>query len=169
MNPIDLIPAPYRLLALAGAVVALSAASFSGGWAVNGWRLGSEIQGLKTQHAQAVADANKLSLAASETYRRTEQEWGKQRTEAQNALRSEVDKNKRVAGEFAAYSLRQRTAISDFAAGGGPAHDTVAACRADAATLGDVLADALHREEDATAAAETHAASTRALLAAWPR
>jgi hypothetical protein len=42
----------------------IAAASAFGGWTVNGWRLGTEIQALKAKHANAVADA------AAETNRR---------------------------------------------------------------------------------------------------
>lgn len=44
--------------------LAIAAASAFGGWTVNGWRLGTEIQELKAEHSQAVADA------AEETNRR---------------------------------------------------------------------------------------------------
>lgn len=39
--------------------LAIAAASALGGWTVNGWRLGTEIQALEAKHANAVADAAK--------------------------------------------------------------------------------------------------------------
>lgn len=38
-------------------VLAIAAASALGGWIVNGWRLGTEIQALKAKHSQTISDA----------------------------------------------------------------------------------------------------------------
>lgn len=55
MSPLSLIPAPYRAAAVAGLLAACVGLGFAGGWAVNGWRLGTELQADKARHAQAVA------------------------------------------------------------------------------------------------------------------
>lgn len=141
---------------------------FSSGWAINGWRLGNEMQTLKAQHEQAVSKAALEALSASEAYRREEQRLNSKVKESEDALRKTVDDNARIAAGLLADRNRLRKSIANYAAGSDAAADTVAACRRDAATLGDVLGDSLQREEEFAGAAETHGASIRALLAAWP-
>lgn len=46
-------PALIKAAIVAGAVVV----GFGGGWAVNGWRLGTKVESLKAEHLQTVADA----------------------------------------------------------------------------------------------------------------
>lgn len=164
----DLIPIQYRLLAVAGVVAVVAATSGATGWKLNGWRLESQIQTLKTEHAQAVADSEKLATAASETYRREEQRLNSKVKDAENVLSKATASNSRIADGLRADNGRLRRSISDFASGGSPANDTLATCRSDAETLGDVLGDTLQREEVATGAAEANADTARALFNAWP-
>lgn len=142
---------------------------FAAGWMVNGWRLNSDFEQERTIFVQAQRDAEKQARLASENYRRIEQEWQQKLKGAQDALISQYNASADVIRGLTADRDRLRRDIASFAAGpSDTTKDTITACRRDAATLGDVLADALQREEDVTAAAEQHAASTRALLAAWP-
>lgn len=62
--------ANWRTLAAAG----LLAASFAAGWGVNGWRLSSALQALKTSQAQQLAQREAIARRAIETVRRQEAE-----------------------------------------------------------------------------------------------
>jgi hypothetical protein len=57
---VTIIPPQYKLAAEVAGVVALCAAmiggGFAGGWAVNGWRLGTAVATAKTQEARERAD-----------------------------------------------------------------------------------------------------------------
>lgn len=150
--------------------IGAAAAIFAAGWMVNGWRLNSTLERERTTFSRAQRDAEKTANLAEQNYRRQEREWQDKVKGQQDALIALYNASDRALRSLIAERDRLRHDIANFAAGpGDPAQDSIAACRADAATLGDVLADALQREEDATAAAETHAASTRALLESWPR
>lgn len=152
-------------LAIAAVIFTLG---FSSGWAINGWRLGNQLQTLKAEHNQAVAKAALEALTTSEAYRREEKRLVNKVKESEDALRKTIDSNTLIAASLLADRNRLRKSIANYAAGSDAAADTVATCRKEASTLGDVLGDALQREEGFAEAAETHSASTRALLAAWP-
>lgn len=154
---------------LAGRIV-LAAVLMATGWTLNGWRLGSVLEKERTVHAQVQRDAESAARLANENYRRQEADWRQKVEGSQHALIAQYQASAAVILGLTADRDRLRRDIAGFAAGPtDAATDTVTACRRDAATLGDVLADALQREEDVTAAAEQHAASTRGLLDAWPR
>lgn len=162
---------PIILVWLLAGSFALGAASGGGlAWTVQGWRLGAEIKSLEAQHAQAVADANKLALTASENYRREEHRLSKKVKGAENVLKTETVKNAAVAAGLRAERDGLRNEIAAFAAGASGATDDTAAAASDRAQrLGALLADTLQREEDFAGAAEDNAASVRALLTAWPK
>lgn len=63
----NLIPPQYRLLAALVLLAVVAALGFGGGWAVNGWRLGTQVATVKQQHAQAVTDATTATLAQFKT------------------------------------------------------------------------------------------------------
>jgi uncharacterized protein (DUF1501 family) len=153
---------------MAGRIV-IALALVAAGWTLNGWKLGSELEQERTTHAKAQRDSEAAAKLASENYRLKEGEWQQKVKGSQDALIAQYQASSRVILGLTADRDRLRRDIAGFAAGPrDAATDTITSCRRDAATLGDVLADALQREEDVTAAAEQHAASTRALLAAWP-
>ena len=150
--------------------IAMAAAIFGAGWMLNGWRLNADIERERTVFATTQRDAKDAALKESEENRHRERQWQDKVKGQQDALVSLYNATDAAMRGLIADRDRLRNDIGQFAAGaGGAGQDSLAACRADAATLGDVLADALRREEDATAAAETHAASTRSLLNAWPK
>lgn len=151
-------------------LIPASIAIFVMGWMVNGWRLNADMESERTKFAQAQRDAKDKALQASEKFRKQERDWQDKVKGQQDALVSLYSATDRAMRSLIADRDRLRNDINRFAAGPtDTAEDSLASCRADAATIGDVLADALQREEDLTAAAETHAASTRSLLNAWPK
>lgn len=86
-------------LRLAAAGAALLAA-FGAGWAVNGWRVGAEVDRLKSEHAASVATANRSALVLQQ---RLDAERDRQAAElaaidaaGQARLRSAQDENDRL-------------------------------------------------------------------------
>lgn len=63
MSLTDLVPPQYRAVAVCAVLAAVAAVGFAEGWAVNGWRLGTQVATLKQEHAQAVAKAQGEALA----------------------------------------------------------------------------------------------------------
>lgn len=64
MNPLSIIPAGLQVWVRIAVLVALAFACAAVGWIVNGWRLGADLQALKAEHAQTVADAAAKTLTA---------------------------------------------------------------------------------------------------------
>lgn len=79
-----------RGLIVAGAAVALAAGL---GWAVNGWRLGAEIEALKADHSRQVAESQQATAKAQKTQRDIEA--------AREAAKQEVDHVSRLARDRA--------------------------------------------------------------------
>lgn len=153
------------LLARFGLPLAIVAAL--GFAAAAGWqtvRLAA-VRATLAEERQAAADAARI---ASEGNRLEEKRLARIVKEKEDAGRQEIARTNRIAAGLRAERDGLRGDIAEFAAGRRAADDSAAACRRDAATLGELLADALRREEDATRAAETHAGSARTLLGAWP-
>lgn len=169
MNPVSFVTGKLWLY-VGGAVIALLGA----GLIAQTIRLAaseSRESDLKAVASQVRADSEASARDASEKYRKLEQLRNADKEEAQRAL---IESGRRGAQSLAAERARSQRLSRDiaaFAAGASrpAAEDSVAACRADASILGDVLAGTLRTEEDLTAAAEGHADSVRALLKAWPR
>lgn len=57
MNPIDMIPARFRLAVVAGGALALLAGGAAAGWTANGWRLNAEHDRQAAQDAKVAAQA----------------------------------------------------------------------------------------------------------------
>lgn len=169
---LNLIPAPYRLLAAGLAVVvALGAA-----WAFVAHREAVAAAAGRAE-VQGKWDADKLarSTKALETikeYRAEEQRLAaviKSQEDTYAALQT------RHASALAGQRdlLRERgelrDAIAAFAAGGGDtATDTAAAASGRAGTLGELLGDALRAGAACAAGAESASDGVRALMGAWP-
>lgn len=65
MSPMAFIPPSLQVYARAALLLLLVAAGAVTGWTVNGWRLGTDLQALKAEHAQTVADAHVAAAAAT--------------------------------------------------------------------------------------------------------
>ena len=138
---------------------------------VQTWRL-SEAQHDLTR-AQLARSAERLAAANSairtlEAYaeRTAALQATVDQAEATHAktLAALADRDRRLADN----DRRVHDRIATLAAARDAAADTVAACRADAATLGDLLARYRAAGRRAAVAAERHAAEVATLLASWP-
>lgn len=115
---------------------------------------------------------NQVALDVTREFRETERRWIEAVQEGQRAIeQARKDMAAGIARVRAAASadagiLRQRLAAAS--SGGATPSDPGAATSGDAATCGQLLADALHVAGECTAGAESHADTVRALLRAWP-
>lgn len=125
---------------------------------------------------QALAEQQRAAAVAAQRQeaesRARETAWSNAVQEQQRALESERQRSARFAADLRAARLDAdslREPIDTFAAGGGAAVDTIAACRDRAAALGDLLAEALHAGEACAGDGEAESAKLRAVLGSWPR
>ena len=118
--------------------------------------------------AQMQADSNATALAASEAYRRLEQEAAAKVKGAQDALDKERKNATRIAADLRTERERAnglRDQIAAFASGGGPAaEDSISACRDRSNKLGDLLERSVRVQESLASGAESEASNVRALL-----
>lgn len=149
---------PYKTLAAVVAAIGLLVGAYLYGRAdgADSVRAKWDAQRIETAqaHAKALEDAAKKSATLQQQKTRAEETYAK-------AL---ADRDRRIS-DLAATSLRDAAAAR--AAGSGD--DSLAACRADAATLRDVLAGVDDEAGRLAAAADRHADEVRVLLEAWPR
>lgn len=122
---------------------------------------------------RAISEHNAAAMAASEAYRRLEQDRAAlTRAAERRAYERQAEHAKVVASLRAAADADRRllvNRIAELARSGAAGQDSGAAEGGGAAAIGDVLADALRNAAEATAAAESNADAYRALREAWPR
>lgn len=105
MSPLDVIPAPYRIAALACVVAAACAGSFAAGWGVNGWRLGAQVERDNATRAEAAARDLK---AATDERDALAGKLAASAGERQKELRSLQDENDRLRRAVATGVVRVR-------------------------------------------------------------
>lgn len=158
-----------KTLPYVGLIVLASLALAAGSW--------GHYQKTQREKAEATVESLKLSVkAAGEAAERMKEEYEREVNmrvdQAKRGLAAAAQANENrfraaIAAERAdARSLREQLADRGRAAEAAP--DPAAARDEQAAALGDVLAEALRVQAEASAAAERHAAEVRALLDAWP-
>ena len=116
-----------------------------------------------------VADATKRLAEANDLIRQQTDAIQAQKEKAENELQTERQRQARRLADAVATDRLVRDQITDVARGPGSDQDTLAACRSDAAALGDVSDRALQAHRVCVEAAESEASGARALLAAWPK
>jgi len=134
--------------------------AFTGGWKVQGWRLGEQINQIKTDQLEAVNTAVR-EARATESRRFTNVQ------EAQNAAQKRAQTARLDADRARTELDRLRDELA--ATRGGVPGESTAACtqRADAAA--DVLAQCGAAYQDLAAIADRHASDARTLIEAWPK
>lgn len=151
--------APYRMLAVLLAVlVALGGAYFKGrGDGADAIRAEWQTEKDALAAAQALTLADAINRAA---------ELQRQKTQAEATYaKALADRDRRLA-DLAATSLRDAAALR---AAGKAGADSLAACRADAAALRDVLEGVDAEAGRLALAADARADEVRVLLEAWPK
>ena len=102
----DLIPLPYRMLAIVGAIVVLCAISASTAWTVNGWRLNS-----KFADAIAAKDAVINDRDAAITEQNHKVEILEVKTTSAERARNVAEANAKVARDISIKRLKSADAI----------------------------------------------------------
>jgi len=144
---------------LIAALVSL-AIGFGGGWASNGWRLGSEIAQMQAQAAIDLSNSLKDALDQTVKYQRTKDEAIKK------AERRALD-NMRLAAAAGAESDKLRMQLSD-AANNIP-RATHTSLVAHATTLNAVFSECQRGYEAMGRNAQGHASDVQTLMDAWPK
>ena len=105
-------------------------------------------------------------LKGIELARATEIEWATKLQEAQHARELDNKRNARIATGLRNELDGLRGDITTFARG--PAADTIASCGERAASLGQLLGQALRTSEECAGRGEAVSADLRSVLGAWP-
>lgn len=150
--------APYRMALAVIVAVSLLAGSYVMGRSDGKSVIRAEWNAERLESAKAYAKS--LEDAAIKSANLQQQKTRAEETYAK-AL---ADRDRRIA-DLAASSLRNAAATRAAGSDG----DSLAACRADAATLRDVLEGVDDEAGRLAAAADRHADEVRVLLEAWPR
>ncbi|MFM7012159.1 MAG: hypothetical protein ACKO0Z_23000 [Betaproteobacteria bacterium] len=159
MNPIHLIPAPYRIIGGVIAVLLVVVVIFSAGLKEGALRVQSEWDKAKAEQAQS-------ALAAEQQNREAEKRMNQKLKEAQDAanqrekkLRADYD-----AAHAAANGLRDAVAAARSELPG----NTLKACRATADTALELFGECAGKYQEVAAEADGHASDSMTLSAAWP-
>lgn len=170
MSIIDLVPGA-RWIELAAIAAAIAAAV--GAYGLQHHKITTLTATLAAERAERAterANAATQALAESTAYRALETKMQAQTEKAAHVYQSAITRNAHLLNAARADSERLRDQLAAYAANsGGTAPDTVATASERAATLGQLLADALRSDAARTADAEANADAVRALLAAWPK
>ncbi len=128
-------------------------------WQVQGWRLGEEINGIKAQHASAVAASAQSALRLTEIYRenadaavRQAEARAAQNKRDADGLRAQLDG---LRGDLATVPDRIRSATRE-------------AVDQYATTASVVFDQCVRRYSEVAGAAQGHSADVQTLMDAWP-
>jgi len=137
----------------------LAVAAFTAAWAIQEWRYGAEINGLKATYAQAAEKAQ-------EAARSKEQALQTKLNEALNEANERAKRNALAAASASRTvdSLRNQlaTARSELP------QATAEAARNYAASLSDVFGECVQRYQDLAAKTDQYASELKTLEDAWP-
>lgn len=137
-------------------MVAAGLAGYVHGQDVERAHRAAEVNGIRAAAAAA-------ALAQSERHRLREAELARATQEIEHARQADQARHRAALAAVVADRDRLRNELASFAAGGGAAEDSLAACHGRAATLGELVADALQAQAECAAAGEAVGADLRAL------
>ena len=147
----------YTHLAAASLAGALA---FWGGWATQGWRLGEQIEAIKSQQAEAVATATREARAQESARFTNVQEAQHAATKRAQTARLDADRARTELDR-----LRDQLATTR----GGVPGESAASCTQRADTGADLLGQCAAAYLDLAAIADRHASDARTLIEAWPK
>jgi len=159
MNPLNLIPAPYRIAALAIAVALVFAATFALGWS-NG---GAHVQ---AKWDAAIAKQSVIAAQAEQAAREKERSMQQQKDEAINAAAERETKLRDDYDAVRAANLGLRDTVT--AVRGQLSVATVEACRGTAEAALAVFSECTDRYREVAEAADRYGSAAETLSEAWP-
>lgn len=119
--------------------------------------------------AEQSATSEREAREVAQENQRITARWHANQLEALNAQVQETRRIERIAAGLRTERDRLQGDIASYAAGEHrTGDDSTAACRDDAAQLGELLGQALRAHGECSLAAEQHATDLRAVLASWP-
>ena len=134
--------------------------AFAGGWKVQGWRMGEQINQIKAAQLEAVNTATREARAQeSARFKGVQDAQAAAQTRAQVARR-DAD---RARGELD----RMRDTLS--ATRGGVPGESPGACTVRADTAGQLLGACAAEAQELARIADAHANDARTLIEAWPK
>lgn len=134
--------------------------AFAGGWKVQGWRMGEQINQIKAAQLEAVNTATREARAQeSARFKGVQDAQAAAQTRAQVARR-DAD---RARGELD----RMRDTLS--ATRGGVPGESPGACAVRADTAGQLLGACAAEAQELARIADAHANDARTLIEAWPK
>lgn len=134
--------------------------AFTGGWKVQGWRLGEQITQIKAAQLEAVNTATREARAQESARFKGVQD-------AQAAAQTRAQVARRDADRARSELDRMRDTIN--ASRGGVPGESPGACAVRADAAADVLAQCGAAYQDLAAIADRHASDARTLIEAWPK
>lgn len=136
--------------------LAIAAAAFAAGWAVNGWRLESSYQAQEAER----------SRAQLQQLERQAEKHARDQATMQEIVHAQLTESTRNAGSLAA-ARRDADGLRDRLGGalrvGSGVSDSLAACQQRAEAAGRLLGDGLRVQAELAGAAESLATDVRAL------
>jgi len=144
---------------LAAAILAAALAGWAG-WSVQGWRLGEQIEAIKSQQAEAVATATREARAQESARFTNVQEAQHAATKRAQTARLDADRARTELDR-----LRDQLATTR----GGVPGESAASCTQRADTGADLLGQCAAAYLDLAAIADRHASDARTLIEAWPK
>lgn len=140
---------------IAGAALAATLA-----WQTQDWRLGKQIESMRANHAQAVADAKQSAIEEAARMQA-------QKDEALREANAQAQRNAAAAAAARRESDGLRTQLTETRLR--MSSSTCASVREHAATLNTVFSQCVGRLEDLARDADGHALDARTLIRAWPK
>jgi len=156
----NLIPAPYRIVGGAAALLLITLAVFALGWHQGA----TQVQ---ARWAKASADQLQAALVAEQQHRAQELDWNRKLQEVEHAA---TEREQKLRADSAAAHAAARGLRNDLAALRAelPAA-TLATLHATADSALAVLGECADRYQAVAAAADGHASDVRTLTEAWPK
>ena len=134
--------------------------AFAGGWKVQGWRLGEQINQIKAAQLEAVSTAVREARAQESARFK-----GVQDAQAAAQTRAQVARRDADRARTELDRLRDQLATTR----GGVPGESAAACAQRADAGANVLAQCAAAYLDLAAIADRHASDARTLIEAWPK
>lgn len=129
----------------------LALLAFASGWSTNDWRARETLANMQLQHAQALADYQRMEDSKNAAIKKAEERAAQNRADADRAIAAVNGMRQQISDMPIRIQSATRAAIDEYAT-----------------TAGELLADCAARYQRVAAAADRHYADARLMRDAWP-